>query len=154
MFGNVPAINEAWDAVQSCTLLAGETIETHLTRFNKKVLDLDNRMGVWMCYDVYIRKMRPETQLHLYSVFHDKLRQGERAVGISLSEISREAISLSEVRSIAPRLTTQQLQRSSPFVSELPCEKGTTFSQSPDCASTVPGLSRQTKRSAGVMRDA
>jgi hypothetical protein len=97
MFGNVPAINEAWDAVQSCNLLPGETIETHLTRFNKKVLDLDNRMGVWMCYDVYIRKMRPETQLHLYSVFHDKLRQGERAVGISLSEISREAISLSEV---------------------------------------------------------
>jgi hypothetical protein len=103
-YGDLPATHAAWEAVQTCCLRPGETIEAHCDRFRSKVVDLRDRIPTWLCHEVYIRMMKPDTRRHLYSVFYDKIQQGERAKEFSLDVICRAAIHYE--KSIAPSTVT------------------------------------------------
>jgi hypothetical protein len=103
-YGDLPPTHTAWEAVQTCFMRDGESIESHCDRFRNKVVDLCNRIPTWLTFEIYIRMMRPDTRRHLYSVFYDKIQLGERATGISLDVISRAAIHYE--RSIAPSTFT------------------------------------------------
>jgi hypothetical protein len=99
-YGDLPATHTAWDAVQSCSMKPGESLEAHCDRFRNKVIELRDRIPSWLCNEVYIKMMRLDTRRHLYSIFYDKIQLGEKARDFSLDVICRAAIHYE--KSIAP----------------------------------------------------
>jgi len=117
-YGDLPATHTAWEAVQMCTMRPGESIEAHCDRFRNKVIELRDRIPSWLCHEVYIKMMRPDTRRHLYSIFYDKIQQGERARDFSLDVICRAAIHYE--KSIAPSAIMVTPVSASTSVSALP----------------------------------
>jgi hypothetical protein len=103
-YGDLPATHTAWDAVQSCSMKPGESLEAHCDRFRNKVIELRDRIPSWLCNEVYIKMMRLDTRRHLYSVFYDKIQLADKARDFSLDVICRAAIHYE--KTIAPSTVT------------------------------------------------
>jgi Zinc knuckle len=119
-YGDLPATHTAWEAVQTCAMRPSESIEAHCDRFRNKVIELRDRIPSWLCHEVYIKMMRPDTRRHLYSIFYDKIQQGERARDFSLDVICRAAIHYE--KSIAPSTVTVTPVPTPTFTSSRPLD--------------------------------
>jgi hypothetical protein len=83
---------DAWQYLLTCDLKANESLEAHADRFRHGMVQLQNVIPDWMCYDEYIKKMRPITRWHLGESFDEEIRKGVEMKGVTLDKITREAI--------------------------------------------------------------
>jgi len=84
---------DAWRHLQACSITKGESLEAHADRFRRRMVDLRNLIPAWVCFEEYIRKMRPSTQVYLLQRFGVEISKAEGMKGVTLDIICREAIS-------------------------------------------------------------
>jgi hypothetical protein len=134
-YGDLPATHTAWDAVQSCSLKAGESLESHCDRFRNKVIELQDRIPSWLCNEVYIKMMRLDTRRHLYSIFYDKIQLADKARDFSLDMICRAAIHYE--KTIAPPTV---------IITPVPASKSVSTPTTPSLSASTPAVTNPTSQ--------